>query len=178
MMKWRDRGIWETSMWFASNLPAIRVCYLPNTNVECYRHSNLFHVGHKECAILDYETHLVANIHPKRRSLRYEGVSKSFRTGRLERELQMVQLCTARCSCIAILWFSLVSVAAITLCVASQRVFIVVYFVIDSVRKILDIPSYFMSLQSRIINFHHQLHGLNRNGPFRPLNLKSNLLFK
>jgi hypothetical protein len=38
-----------------------------------------------------------------------------------------------------------VSFAAITLCVASQRVFIVViYFVIDSVRKILDTPSYVM----------------------------------
>jgi hypothetical protein len=36
------------------------------------------------------------------------------------------------------------SFPAITLCVASQRVFIVddVYFVIDSVRKILDIHSY------------------------------------
>jgi hypothetical protein len=32
----------------------------------------------------------------------YEGVSKSFRTGRLERELQMVQLSATRCSCIAI----------------------------------------------------------------------------
>jgi hypothetical protein len=37
-----------------------------------------------------------------------------------------------------------VSFAAITLCVASQRVFIVVsvYFVIDLVRKLLDTPSY------------------------------------
>jgi hypothetical protein len=37
-----------------------------------------------------------------------------------------------------------VSFAAINLCVASQRVFIVVsvYFVIDSVRKLLDTPSY------------------------------------
>jgi hypothetical protein len=36
-----------------------------------------------------------------------------------------------------------VSFAAITLCVASQRVFIVVvYFVVDSVRKLLDTPSY------------------------------------
>jgi hypothetical protein len=43
-----------------------------------------------------------------------------------------------------------VSFAAITLCVASQRVFIVVvvvvataaYFVIDSVRKLLEAPSY------------------------------------
>jgi hypothetical protein len=33
----------------------------------------------------------------------YEGVSKSFRTGRLERELQMVQLSVTICSCIAIL---------------------------------------------------------------------------
>jgi hypothetical protein len=61
----------------------------------------------------------------------YECVSKSFRTGRPERELQMVQLSVTRCDCIAILWVSLVSFAAITLCVASQRVFIVVgvYFV-------------------------------------------------
>jgi hypothetical protein len=72
-----------------------------------------------------------------------EGVSKSFRTGTLERELQMVQLSATRCSCIAILWVSLVSFVSIILCVASQRVFIiVVYFVIDSVRKLLGTPSY------------------------------------
>jgi len=35
-----------------------------------------------------------------------------------------------------------VSFAVVTLCVASQRVFIVVYFVIDSIRKLLDTPSY------------------------------------
>jgi hypothetical protein len=39
-----------------------------------------------------------------------------------------------------------VSFAAITLCVAPQRVFVVVvvavYFVIDSVRRLLDTPSY------------------------------------
>jgi hypothetical protein len=40
-------------------------------------------------------------------ALIYEGVSKSFRTGRLERELQMVQLSATRCSYIAILWVSL-----------------------------------------------------------------------
>jgi hypothetical protein len=40
------------------------------------------------------------------------------------------------CNFIAILLVSLVSFTAITLCVASQRVFIVVYFVIDSVLKI------------------------------------------
>jgi hypothetical protein len=72
----------------------------------------------------------------------YEGASKSFRIGRLERELQMVQLFATRYSCIAILWVSLVSFVAITLCVASERVFIVVYFVIDSDWKLLDIPSY------------------------------------
>jgi hypothetical protein len=44
----------------------------------------------------------------------YESVSKSFRTGRLERELQMVQFSATKCSCIAILWASLVSFAAIT----------------------------------------------------------------
>jgi hypothetical protein len=51
------------------------------------------------------------------------GVSKSFRTGRLERELQMVQLSSIRWSCIATLWVSLVSFAAITLCVASCCLF-------------------------------------------------------
>jgi uncharacterized membrane protein len=34
-----------------------------------------------------------------------------------------------------------VSFAVITLCVGSQRVFIIVYFVIDSVRKLLGTPS-------------------------------------
>jgi hypothetical protein len=56
----------------------------------------------------------------------YEGVSKSFRTDCLGRELQRVELSATRCSCIAILWVSLVSFAAISLCVTSQRVFIVV----------------------------------------------------
>jgi hypothetical protein len=43
-----------------------------------------------------------------------------------------------------------VSFAAITLCIASQRVFIVVYFVIDLVRKLLDTPAYFEMLYTRI----------------------------
>jgi hypothetical protein len=61
----------------------------------------------------------------------HEGISKSFRICRLERGLQMVQRSATRCSYIAILWVSLASFAAITLCAASQRVFIVVsvYFV-------------------------------------------------
>jgi hypothetical protein len=74
-----------------------------------------------------------------------EGVSKSFRTARLERELQMVQVSATSCSCIVILWYSLVTFDAITLLIALQRVFIVivaVYFFIDSVRKLLDTPSY------------------------------------
>jgi hypothetical protein len=58
----------------------------------------------------------------------YEGVSKSFWTGCLEWELQMVQLSATRCSCIPILWVSLVSFATITLCVASQWAFLVVSF--------------------------------------------------
>jgi hypothetical protein len=74
----------------------------------------------------------------------YEGVSNSFRTYRLERELQGIQLSATRCSCIAVLWVSLVNFAAITLCVASQWVFLVlvVYFVINSVRKLLGTPPY------------------------------------
>jgi hypothetical protein len=60
----------------------------------------------------------------------YEGVSKSFRTGRLAGELQMVQLSATRCSCIAILWGSPENFGAITLCVASRRVFVVVVVVV------------------------------------------------
>jgi hypothetical protein len=76
----------------------------------------------------------------------YKFVPKSFRTGRLERELQMVQLSTTRCSCIAILWVSLVSFAVITLCIASQRVTtpkVCIYYITGSVRKLLDTSSYF-----------------------------------
>jgi hypothetical protein len=35
--------------------------------------------------------------------IKYEGVSKSFRTGRLEPELQILQFSATRCSCITIL---------------------------------------------------------------------------
>jgi hypothetical protein len=45
-----------------------------------------------------------------------------------------------------------VTFVAIILCVASQRVFIVVvYFVIDSVRKLLDTPSYLLLRLENII---------------------------
>jgi hypothetical protein len=93
--------------------------YIRSSNRENYRHCTLTYVR--------YET--------------YDVVSESFRTGRLERELQMVQLSATSCSYIATLRVSLVSFATVTLCVASQRVFIVVYFVINSVRKLLDTPS-------------------------------------
>jgi hypothetical protein len=71
--------------------------------------------------------------------MKYEGVSKSFQTGCLEWELQTVQLSAMRCRCIAVLWDSLVSFTAITLCIASEWVF--VYFV-DSVQNLLDTPLY------------------------------------
>jgi len=88
--------------------------------------------------------------------LQYEGVSKSFRTGRLERELQRIQLSATRCSSIAILWIILVSFAAIILCVASQRefIFVVVYFVMTQSGNFWIYPriiilnwSYFLKLK-------------------------------
>jgi len=81
----------------------------------------------------------------------YEDVPKSFRTDHLERELQMVKLSATRCSCIAILWVSPASFAVITLCVAFQRVFIVVYFVIDSVVKLLNMPSYMFPVSQEVL---------------------------
>jgi len=77
--------------------------------------------------------------------LNLRGLIQNFRTGRLDLELQMVHLSAVRCSCIAILWVSLVSFAAVTLCVASQRVYNVVsvHFLIDSVRKIWIHPRIF-----------------------------------
>jgi hypothetical protein len=62
----------------------------------------------------------------------------------------MVQFSATRCNCIAILWVSLVSFATITLCVTSQRVFIV-NFVIDSVRKLLDTPSYLHNIKGKVV---------------------------
>jgi hypothetical protein len=70
---------------------------------------------------------VIRDLRNPRKKRVYEGVSKSFRNGRLERELQMVQLYATRYSCIAILWVSIVSFAAITLFVASQRVFIILF---------------------------------------------------
>jgi hypothetical protein len=52
-----------------------------------------------------------------------------------------------------------VSFTAINLCVASQRMFIVVYFVIDSVRKLLDTPSDLFFMRSL-----HKLNQMGHNG--------------
>jgi hypothetical protein len=52
-----------------------------------------------------------------------------------------------------------VSFASITLCVASQRVFVVVDFVIESVRKLLDTPSYKPMVSANIV-----YEQFNRNG--------------
>jgi hypothetical protein len=83
----------------------------------------------------------------------YGCVSKSFRTGCLQRKLQMVQFFASRCSCVAILWVSLVNFAAITLCVVSLQVFIVVsiYFIIYSVRKLFDTHLYLPTLQVKTL---------------------------
>jgi hypothetical protein len=99
----------------------------------------------------------INSIHTIRVRGLYESVSKSFRTGRLERELQMEQLSAIRCSCIAILWVSLVIFATTALCVASQRVFISVSvnFAIDSVRKLLDYP---LRLTCHRTNLHVNIH--------------------
>jgi hypothetical protein len=56
----------------------------------------------------------------------------------------MEQVSATRCSCVAVLCVGLVSFAAITICIASYRLFIVVslYVVIDLARKLLDVPSF------------------------------------
>jgi hypothetical protein len=81
----------------------------------------------KQCT----EEHILFLIHIISCFFLYEGVTKRFQTGCQEQELQMVQLCATRCNCITILGVSIVSFAIITLCVAYQRVFIVIsiYFV-------------------------------------------------
>jgi hypothetical protein len=53
------------------------------------------------------------------------------------------------------------SFAAITLCVASQRVFVVVVvvvdFIIDSVRRLLDTPSFILCKKSVCVKFRFML---------------------
>jgi hypothetical protein len=63
-----------------------------------------------------------------------------------------------------------VSFAAITLCIASQQVFIIVsvYFVIDSVRKLLDTSSYSYVRGKNPTNLLLEVH---TNGPQADLSL-------
>jgi hypothetical protein len=74
----------------------------------------------------------------------YEGLSKIFRTGSLEQDLQTVQLSATRCNCIAILWVSLVSFVAkpfvllLNECLLLLLLLLLLLFVIDSVRQLLD----------------------------------------
>jgi hypothetical protein len=124
-----------------------RLCRSPDSNLHPYEPRLQTSGFSRFCTVFYLEKHSFVRIFPWQSTTfwwkpTYKGVTKSFRTGLLERGLQMVELSATRCSCMAILWVSLVSFAAITLCVASQRVFIVVsvYFVIYSVRKLLDRP--------------------------------------
>jgi hypothetical protein len=70
----------------------------------------------------------------------------------------MVQLSATSCSSVAILWVSLVTFAAITLCVATQWAFVVVvvYFIIDSVWDLMDTPLYSWSCH-RVCKFLYQV---------------------
>jgi hypothetical protein len=96
-----------------------------------------------------------------KRSRVHLGISKSFRTGRLERELQMVHLSATKYSCITISRASLVSFAAITLCVASQRVYY--YCCLFRYRLSTETFGYTLVQQWTVIfnyissNFHHPI---------------------
>jgi hypothetical protein len=114
---------------------------LQNFTVFFYFHWNFTHTALRVISVIQSTT-------DQWKIFRYEGVSKSFRTGRLERELQMVQLFATVCSCIAVLWVILVSFATITLCVASQRVFVVVvvYFIMTQSGNFWIHPRMYVSL--------------------------------
>jgi len=75
----------------------------------------------------------------------YDSVSKSFRTGRLARELQMVQLsaCLPLGAIVSLFVGQSSDFCYHNLLCCFSRVFIVVsaYLVIDSIRKRLDTPS-------------------------------------
>jgi hypothetical protein len=83
----------------------------------------------------------------------------------LERELQMAQLSNGKCSCIDILWVSLTSFAAITLCVASQRVFIVVsvYFVMTQSGNFWILPRTWIESQLPRLEFFCVPHSAQKN---------------
>jgi hypothetical protein len=112
----------QNCKWYTSLSLGAFYCYIVSQSSEFCRHNPLccFSTSVYCCKLI-----FRYRLSPETFGYTYEGISESFRTGRLERELQMVQLSATRCTFIAILWVSLVSFAAITLCVASQRVFVV-----------------------------------------------------
>jgi hypothetical protein len=70
------------------------------------------------CILRDFAFSFGPDIHFMQTQLKSdESISKSFRTGHLEQELQMVQLSASSCSCITNFSVSVVRFAAITLCV-------------------------------------------------------------
>jgi hypothetical protein len=96
---------------------SVRLCIL--------KARNLFHLLHILLNGVEYSSApMVYFLRVFYSGYTYECVSKSFRTGCVERELQMVQISATRYSCIAILRVSLMSFAAITLCLSSQRGFL------------------------------------------------------
>jgi hypothetical protein len=84
-----------------------------------------------------------------------------------------------RCSCIPILWLSLVSFATMTLFVASQRVFIVVsvYFIINSIRKLLDTPSYICCWNSVMLTLLAQKYRSSEISPHQCVNVDGSLVY-
>jgi hypothetical protein len=132
------------------------------------------------------ESHFHANaVEPEPKSLRNFCFDQTFRCRRVYPKVFGLAACSENCkwygsatscSCIAILWVSLVSFAAITLYVASQRVFIVFccLFHYDSVRKLLDTPSYCLTLTQHSVYFvtvylRKQLKWFTRSRIIRPL---------
>jgi hypothetical protein len=84
----------------------------------------------------------------------------------LEQELQMVQLSATRCSCIAILWVSLVGFAAITLFVASQQVLL-------TQSGKLDTSSYCFSSRDR----HSNIHTDSIKEPLKLMNIQNTPIY-
>jgi hypothetical protein len=124
--------------------------YIRTTNVG---HDGLA-VGKQGETLIAYTVHLRGQVIKKTlgKSMNFSkilGCTQRFPDWPPGARLQMVQLFATRCSCIAILWVSLLSFAAITLYVASQRVIpkVSVYLFIDSIRKLLDTPSYVLRME-------------------------------
>jgi hypothetical protein len=87
---------------------SLHPCRLVLHNHSCSVHKSVRNRGTYNCWTNQETDHpnrsgLFFSCHLRQNMGECEGVSKSFRTGRLERELQMVQLCATRSSCIAIL---------------------------------------------------------------------------